>query len=101
MGQAIGMGGGMMRYYDGDAPLSPALIDNALKERAVQLPTVFHCKGKKQKTIDAIAVFMLIRQNFSYFMESTGYYDAAFKWHVTYDLDYGLPLTEPLRTADN
>jgi hypothetical protein len=98
---AIGSSGGMLRYYDGDAPLSPGLIDNALRERAgnVQVPTVFHTKGKKQKTIDAIAVFMLIRQNFSYFMESNGYYDDAFKWHVAYDYDYGLPVTEPVRTV--
>jgi hypothetical protein len=98
---SIGDSGGMMRYYDGDAPLSPQLIDNALKERKVQLPTVFHVKGKKQKTIDAVAVFMLIRQNFSYFMESNGYYDAAFKWHVAYDHDYGLPRSEPVRTVDS
>ena len=70
---AIGSEGGMMRYYDGDAPLSLALIDNALRERTAQIPTVFHVKGKKQKTIDAIAVFLVIRQNYSYFTESTGY----------------------------
>jgi hypothetical protein len=64
---------GMMRYYDGDAPLSIGLIDNALEERKIQLPTVFHTKGKKQTTISAVAVFMLIRQNYSYFMESNGY----------------------------
>ena len=98
---AIGATGGMMRYYDGDGPLSIALIDNALQERAIQLPTVFHVKGKKQPTIKAIAIFMLIRANYSYFSESNGYYDAAFKWHEAYDLDYGLPTSEPTRTADN
>jgi hypothetical protein len=38
------------------------------------------------------------RQNFSYFSESTGYYDNDFKWHVAcdYDYDYGLPLGEPV-----
>ena len=86
-------GGAMMRYYDGDGPLSIALIDNALEERLRQIPTVFHVKGKKQKTIDAVAVFLLIRQKFSYFMESTGYYDRNFEWHAAYDLDYGLPLS--------
>jgi hypothetical protein len=97
---AVGTDGGMMRYYDGDGPLSIALIDNVLRERAVQLPTVFHVKGKKQPTIQAIAVFLVIRQNFSYFMESNGYYDKDFKWHVAYDYDYGLPVSEPTRTAD-
>ena len=98
---AIGDGGGMMRYYDGDAPLSIALIDNALREREAQIPTVFHVKGKKQPTIDAIAVFLVIQQNYSYFMESNGYYDGDFKWHAAYDYDYGLPLGDPVRTADN
>jgi hypothetical protein len=91
--------GGMMRYYDGDAPLSIALIDNALRERQIQVPTVFHVKGKKQPTIDAIAAFLVIQQNYSYFMESNGYYDSAFKYHAAYDYDYGLPLSEPVRTV--
>ena len=89
-----------MRYYDGDGPLSIALIDNALQERGVQLPTVFHVKGKKQQTIQAIAAFLIFRQNYSYFMESNGYYDKAFTWHAAYDYDYGLPVSEPTRTAD-
>ena len=68
---AIG-NGGMMRYYDGDAPLSIALIDNVLRERESRIPTVFHAKSKKQKTVDAIAVFLVFQQNYSYFMESNG-----------------------------
>jgi len=44
---------------------------------------------------------MVIRQNYSYFMESNGYYDADFTWHRAYDYDYGTPLSEPVRAADS
>ena len=33
-------------------------------------------------------------------MESNGYYDDSFKWHVAFDFEYGLPLMEPKRTEE-
>jgi len=47
--------GGMMRYYDGDAPLSIALIDNALRGRKARIPAVFHTKVRAVAVVAAAA----------------------------------------------
>lgn len=49
---------------------------------------------------DSIAVFLIIKGDFSYYSASTGWFDADWVWHKEYDAVYGEP-TAPAKTSED
>ena len=86
------------RFYEGYKP-SRAYIESLLNEtqRASQsLPVVVHAGTSVAPHLspitDSLAAFLIVQENYSYFMASAGWLDGGWSWHPEYDVDYGTPL---------
>ena len=104
----------MMRYYE-DFLRGPTWLGDSqegyvqtiiaeAQNKTLSLPEVIHyvtCGADRScpdpnslKGTAAVAAFLVARGEYSYFMASTGWYDANFKWQPEYDIDYGKPLED-------
>ena len=95
-------GQGMFRFYEGSSTLDRDWIENALQERSIQLYTVVGVGAPRVESelLGLIAGFLLVRSTHYYFSAHNGYLDNGFKWHKAYDVDYGMPLDDPVATPD-
>jgi len=58
-------------------------------------PVPVYCRqdiGRCLRMLDSIAAFLIVRNEYSYYAASTGWFDRDWQWHAEYDLEYGHPL---------
>jgi len=87
---------GYMRFYEQFQPTS-AYIEQILNETQYftnPLPIVLHLPGASATAnlTNAIAAFLVVAQDYSYFLASTGWFDESWSWHPEYNPQYGKPL---------
>ena len=95
------------RFYEGFRATRP-YIDSLLNEtqRAAQgaLPVVVHASTAAAPNIESItndlAAFLVVAENYSYFMASAGWLDAGWSWHPEYNVEYGTPIAPATVAVD-
>eukprot|EP00035_Acanthoeca_spectabilis_P005398 m.113179 g.113179 ORF g.113179 m.113179 type:complete len:500 (-) comp13010_c0_seq1:102-1601(-) len=85
------------RFYEGYRP-TRAYIEEILNETQrtdSPLPVIAHAGGLCNDSgalTDALAAYMIVAGNYSYFMFSKGWFDSGWCWHPEYNAAYGDPL---------
>lgn len=89
-----------VRYYEGARGEDAfPLLENMLIEAELNIPVVMHVytNGPDEDITTHLALFLIARGDYFYFMASTGWLDDNWHWYPEYDRDYGVPIGKAVR----